>query len=334
VIQQATLQILTPIFEEGFSESSYGFRPKRSAHNAIVKAKEYVTAGNIYVVDIDLEKFFDKIQHEVLMKRVGRKVKDRRVLTLIRSYLKSGIMEEGVCIISTEGTPQGGPLSPLLANIMLDDLDKELEKRGRKFCRYADDCNIYVQSEKSGLRVKESITSFIERALKLKEKKSAVDRTENRQFLGYTIVHNAAYTRITIAPKSIMKFKDKVREITRCRSNLSIEHRLNQIRNYFRGWLQFFALCEFGWMFGRLDSWVRRRLRMCLWVDWKKPGRRLKELMKLGIPKPKAKGNAYSSLGKWAMSHNYTMNLALKDTVLLQMGYYSLSINYHRIRKY
>ena len=336
VIQQGILQILSPIFEEGFSESSFGFRPKRSAHDAITKAKEYVSSGKSYVVDIDLEKFFDKIQHEVLMKRVARKIKDNGTLILIRSYLKSGIMLDGICVANVEGTPQGGPLSPLLANIMLDDLDKELEKRGHTFCRYADDCNIYVKSQKAGERVKESVTKFIEKALLLKvnKEKSAVDKVSRRKFLGFTIIRVGGDYRITIAQKSIDKFKDKVRELTRVRKNLSIVQRLVQIKEYFRGWLQYFAISENKSIFEKLDSWVRRRLRMCLWVDWKKPKRRLAELTKLGVPLSRAISSAYSRKGKWACAHSKAMDIGLDNTTWIAMGYYCLLLNFQRIRKY
>lgn len=260
LIQQALLEVLTPVFDPQFSKSSYGFRPKRSAHQALRQAKAYVAEGREWVVDIDLEKFFDRVNHDKLMARVGRRVQDRRVLSLIRSYLDAGVMKDGVCVRREDGTPQGGPLSPLLANIMLDDLDRFLERRGHRFCRYADDCNVYVRSERAGKRVNEAMHRFLTRGLSLRvnEAKSAVDRVGRRKFLGYSI---SRQSKLRIASKSIERLKAKVRKLTRRNWSISLKERLAILSRYLRGWMSYFSLTEAPTTLRDLDRWIAHRVR-------------------------------------------------------------------------
>jgi len=266
LIQQALLQILTEIFDPDFSPFSIGFRPNRKAHDAIRKAKQYIEERYQWVVDLDIEKFFDHINHDMLMARVARKVKDKRILKLIRLYLNTGVMVNGVKIQTREGTPQGGPLSPLLANIMLDDLDKELERRGHKFVRYADDSNIYLKSKRAGQRVMESTTTFLNVKLRLKVnlQKSAVGITDKRKFLGL--------------------FKIKIREITSRSNGQNIIKRILRLNLYLRGWIQYFSLSDTPYILKMLEGWIRRRLRMCLWKQWKKILTKYRNLIKLGLP--------------------------------------------------
>src|ERR1041384_5782931 len=285
LIQQALHQVLSPLFEPDFSETSYGFRPQRSAHQAVLKAREYVSEGRRWVVDIDLEKFFDRVNHDILMSRLARRIKDKRVLRLIRGYLQAGMMSNGLTTARREGTPQGGPLSPLLSNILLDELDKELERRGHKFCRYADDSNVYVQSRSAGARVLKSLTIFLERRLRLKvnAEKSAVDRPWERKFLGYSFTMQRE-TRLKVARESVQRLKGKLRDIFRRGrgSNLSrlIEEQLTPL---LRGWLNYFRLAEVKGIFEELDSWIRRKLRSLIWRKWKRPFKRMKQLMKRGL---------------------------------------------------
>jgi RNA-directed DNA polymerase len=264
LIQQAIAQILT---DPMLSDHSYGFRPKRSAHDAVRKAKGYLTEGNRWVVDIDLEKFFDKVNHDRLMGTLAKRIQDKHLLKLIRKYLKSGIMINGIVSVSEEGTPQGGPLSPLLSNIVLDELDSKLEKRGHKFVRYADDCNIYVKTKKAGNRVMNSVTSFIEKKLKLKVNldKSAVDRPWRRKFLGFSFtIHKEP--KVRIAKESVKRMKNKIREITSRKKPYSLEYRIKKINQYLMGWCGYFALADTPSVFRNFDSWIRRRrLRMCIW---------------------------------------------------------------------
>lgn len=304
LIQQALLQVLQPIFDPCFSEHSYGFRPGRSAHGAVKAAKGYIEAGYNWIVDLDLEKFFDRVQHDKLMARVAHKVDDQRVLRLIRRYLQAGVMIDGVCVATAEGTPQGGPLSPLLANIMLDDLDRELSARGHRFCRYADDCNVYVRSERAGYRVMASIRRFVQGRLGLKvnESKSAVDRPWKLKFLGFTVGGRKGSPRIGLAPQTIERFKAKVREITARSNGQSMEWRIQRLNAHLLGWLGYFALAATPWVYARLDGWVRRRLRACLWKQWKRATTRQRELRALGLPHRTADGWANTRTGIWRMA--------------------------------
>jgi len=285
-IQQAVLQVLTPIFDPTFSESSYGFRPGRNAHQAVKKAREYINAGYTTVVDMDVEKFFDTVNHDRLMDRLSKTIEDKRLLKLIRRYLQAGLMDNGVRVQTTIGTPQGGPLSPLLANIVLNELDKELEKRGHRFCRYADDCNIYVRTPRAGERVMQSVTRFIESQLRLtvNQGKSAVDKPSRRQFLSFSFYWNKAGAQICIAAKAKKRLKDKMRALTsRRQNNMPLEDRIDRINQYSRGWIGYFALAEAKSFLEAMDSTLKRRLRMCIWKQWKRVRTRYSNLRTLGM---------------------------------------------------
>ena len=332
LIQQAILQVLTPAFDPQFSESSYGFRPGRSGHDAVRQAREYIRMGYCWVVDLDLEKFFDRVNHDMLMARVARKVHDKKLLGLIRLFLESGALVDGVVISGTEGTPQGGPLSPLLSNIMLDDLDKELERRGHKFVRYADDCNIYVRSQRAGERVKTSVTTFLEKRLRLKvnEGKSAVDRPWNRKFLGFTI--EASKLRIVLAAQTIDKLKEKIRNLTKRTRAMSMPERIKRINQFIGNWLGYFALSEFPSTFHDLEAWIRRRLRACLWSQWKLVRTRIRKLRGLGLSEPEVWGMATSRKGCWRLSKTLPLHRALSKAYWLAQGLKPVEERYHAIR--
>jgi RNA-directed DNA polymerase len=322
LIQQALHQVLSPLFEPEFSEHSFGFRPGRSAHQAVLQAKQYQHGGKRWVVDMDLAQFFDEVNHEKLMAKVGRKVTDWRVKKLIRSYLRAGVLSGGVVSVPIKGTPQGGPLSPLLSNIVLDELDRELERRGHCFCRYADDCNIYVGSRRSGERVMASVTRFVEQRLKLRvnRDKSAVARPWQRKFLGYTFsFHRLA--RIRVAKASIKRFKSNLKELFRkgCGRNLGrfIEQDLNPV---IRGWITYFRLSEFRGFAEQLDQWLRRHLRCILWRQWKRPWKRFQMLMKLGLSEERAVRSAFNQRGAWFNAGASHMNQALPKRFFDQFG--------------
>jgi group II intron reverse transcriptase/maturase len=324
-IQQMILQVLEPLYDPTFSGSSYGFRPGRGAKNALESAREHVASGNGWVVDIDLEKFFDRVNHDVLMGRLARRIGDKRLLKLIRLYLQAGVMLNGVVVERYEGTPQGGPLSPLLSNILLDELDKELERRGHKFCRYADDCNIYVKTERGGQRVMESIAKFLEKKLRLKvnRAKSAVSKPHARKFLGLRII-GGAKARISIAPKSIVRFKKQVRRLTRRNRGVSFKHVLSDLKKFTDGWVGYFRIAQTPTVYKGLDEWIRRRLRCYVWKQWKKPKRRAKELLKYGIGPWLAWGVAYNGHGLWKVAGCPAMSMALTNTRLESLGFSSL----------
>lgn len=333
-IQQAILQVLTPIFDPHFSESSFGFRPNRSAHDAMRQAQSYISEGYRFVVDMDLEKFFDRVNHDILMSRVARKVKDKALLKLIRAYLQAGIMVNGICLSAVEGTPQGGPLSPLLANILLDDLDKELEERGHRFCRYADDNNIYVKTKRAGERVKKSIQNYLEKVLKLKvnEQKSAVDRPWKRKFLGFSFT-NAKQARIRLHPKSLQKLKEKIRFITNPIWSISMDERIRKLNQYLMGWIGYFALADAKKILQSTEEWIRRRLRLCLWSQWKRVRTRYRELRSLSLSHVQAIEIANTRKGAWRTTKTPQIHKALGVAYWQQQGLKSLVQRYFVIRQ-
>jgi group II intron reverse transcriptase/maturase len=323
-LQQALLQVMTPIFDGGFSWYSYGFRPGKRAHEAVWQAQQFIRQGYRWVVDMDLEKFFDRVNHDILMARVARKVQDKRVLKLIRACLNAGVMVNGAVHETEEGTPQGGPLSPLLANILLDDLDKELARRGLRFVRYADDCNIFVASNRAGERVMESVIRFVEGKLKLKvnREKSAVDRPWKRKFLGFSFLSNQQGT-IRLAPKTIDRFKERIRAITSRTRPVSMEQRIEELNHYIMGWVGYFHIASAKNHCESLDQWIRRRLRMCLWKQWKRVRTRCRELRALGVPEFAVRAMANSRRGAWEMSRN--LNNALDTSYWEEQGLKSLT---------
>ncbi|HJF33473.1 MAG TPA: group II intron reverse transcriptase/maturase [Sporosarcina psychrophila] len=333
LIQQAIAQVLTTLYDPTFSEHSYGFRPKRSAHGAIRKAKGYMQEGNRWVIDIDLEKFFDKVSHDRLMGTLSKRIEDKRLLKLIRNYLKSGIMINGIVTTSEEGTPQGGPLSPLLSNIVLDELDKELEERGHKFVRYADDCNIYVKTKKAGNRVMGSVTSFIEGRLKLKVNlnKSAVDRPWKRKFLGFSFTLHKE-PKVRIAKESMKRMKNKIREITSRKKPYPMDYRIKKLNQYLMGWCGYFALADTPSVFRAFDSWIRRRLRMCMWKNWKKPSTKVRKLIGLGAPKDKAYEWGNSRKSYWRISKSPVLHRTLGNSYWSSQGLKSLLSRYEILR--
>jgi len=333
MIQQGIAQELTRIYDPSFSDNSYGFRPNRSAQDAIKKSKEYINQGNKWVVDMDLEQFFDKVNHDILMERLSRKIKDKRVLKLIRKYLESGIMVNGIRVNNEEGTPQGGPLSPLLSNIMLDEIDKELEKRGHKFCRYADDCNIYVKSRKAGNRVLKSMTYHLENKLKLKvnEEKSKVDLVTRRKFLGYSFYFVKDGVEIRIHEKSYERFKTKIREITNRNTGISMEMRLKKLNEVTVGWLNYFSVAKAKGKIVELEQWIRRRLRACIWKQWKKIRTKYTNLKRLGVPTYKAWEYANTRKGYWRISNSPIVATTLGNKYLEELGYKSITKRYQLI---
>jgi RNA-directed DNA polymerase len=326
-IQQAVLQVLQASWDPTFSKHSYGFRPGCSALQAVAAVQQHIAAGLRWVVDLDLEKFFDRVNHDRLMAAIAKRVKDRRVLKLIRAFLNAGVMENGLVSPTDEGTPQGGPLSPLLSNLVLDELDRELEKRGHRFARYADDCNIYVRSERAGQRVMISVTQFITRRLKLKvnETKSAVARPWDRKFLGFSFTSSREPKR-RIAPKARQRFKARVRELTRRTRGVSLPVMVNQLTDYLRGWRGYFSFCQTPSVLRDLESWVRRRLRCVQWKQWKRGKRRFAELRKLGVSKDLAAQTAGSPHGPWRISRSPALSLALPDAFFAKLGLPSLTV--------
>lgn len=326
-IQQAVLQVLQGRWDRTFSEFSYGFRPGRRAHQAVLRAQGYMAQGNRWVVDIDLEKFFDRVNHDKLMGQVAKRVGDKRLLKLIRAYLNAGVMENGLVSPTDEGTPQGGPLSPLLSNLVLDDLDRELERRGHRFVRYADDCNIYVCSRRAGYRVMEGITHFIETKLRLKVNgdKSAVARPWERKFLGFSFTSGREPKR-RIAPKALYRFKGRVRELTQRTRGVSLERRVEQLSRYLRGWREYFAFCQTPSVLEHLDSWVRRRLRCAVWKQWKRGSNRYAQLRQRGIGKDLAAQTAGSAHGPWRISGSPALHYALPESFFTALGLPKLAV--------
>jgi group II intron reverse transcriptase/maturase len=334
LIQQALHQVLMPLFDPGFSEASFGFRPGRSAHQALVAARGHVAAGRRWVVDMDLEKFFDRVNHDVLMARVARRVDDARVLALIGRYLRAGLMDGGVVSQRTEGTPQGGPLSPLLSNILLDDLDKELERRGHAFVRYADDCNIYVRSRAAGERVLVSLTRFLSRRLRLtvNAAKSAVDRPWKRTFLGYTMTHHHA-PRLKVAGPSVKRFKAALRDVFRRGRGRSIGRLIDEMTPKLRGWMAYFRLAQVKGIFEELDQWLRRKLRVVLWRQWKRPRTRAHKLMQRGLASDRAWHSAMNGRGPWWNAGASHMNQAVPTSDFRSLGLIPLIDHWHHVKR-
>jgi group II intron reverse transcriptase/maturase len=325
LIQQALHQVLSPIFEVDFSESSYGFRPGRSAHQAVQAARQYVAEGRRVVVDMDLEKFFDRVNHDILMGKLAEQVGDGRVLKLIRRYLEAGMMAEGAVSPRTEGTPQGGPLSPLLSNILLTELDRELERRGHAFCRYADDCNIYVGSQAAGERVLASITRFLAERLKLSvnEAKSAVAPPWQRKFLGYSLTWHQA-PKLRVASTSRQRLEDTIRAVLNGARGRSLSHTIAELNPVLRGWAAYFRLTETTRALAEVDGWLRRKLRCILWRQWKRPYTRARNLMKAGLPEERAFRSAFNQRGPWWNSGASHMNQAFRKSFFDRLGLVSL----------
>lgn len=334
LIQQAVHQELGPLFEPGFSASSYGFRPGRSAHHAVRAARSHVADGLRWVVDIDLAQFFDRVNHDILMSRVARKVKDKRVLLLIRRYLQAGLFEGGLISPRSEGTPQGGPLSPLLSNILLDELDKELEKRGHAFCRYADDANVYVRTKRSAERVMSSLTTFIETRLKLvvNQEKSAVDRPWNRQFLGYGM-SNHRTPQIKVGGKALERLKSKVRDAARKGRGRNVKRVIEDLTPVLRGWSNYFKLAEVRKPFEDMDGWLRRKLRCIMWRQWKRPLTRARKLMQRGLSEERAYKSAYNGRGPWWNSGASHMNQAFDKSYFTELRLLSLLSQFNRFER-
>ncbi|MTI70632.1 MAG: group II intron reverse transcriptase/maturase [Firmicutes bacterium] len=334
LIQQAIHQVINPIFDKEFSDSSFGFRTGRSAHMALKQSQKYINEGYKYVVDMDLEKFFDNVNHDLLMHLVSCKIEDKRVLKLIRKYLNSGVMLKGMLVKTEKGAPQGGPLSPLLSNILLDELDKELERRGHRFCRYADDCNIYVKSFRAGERVLESITKFLKYKLKLKvnKEKSAVSSPTKRKFLGYSFYYYKGKAKFRVHQKSYEKFKAKIRNVTNRNISMNFKYRLKKLREITVGWINYFKLADMKGKLRKLDKWIRRRLRACIWKTWKRIKTRYRNLRKLKVPKDKAWEYANTRKSYWRISKSPILNKTITNQRLTNYGFTSLSSQYEKFR--
>jgi len=324
-IQQAVMQVLQRRWDRTFSDYSYGFRPGRSAHQAVAQAQQYIAEGYGWCVDFDLEKFFDRVNHDKLMGQIAKRVEDKRLLKLIRAFLNAGVMENGLVSPSVEGTPQGGPLSPLLSNLVLDELDRELERRGHRFVRFADDSNIYVRSERAGQRVMESITRFITQKLKLKvnEAKSAVARPQERKFLGFSFSVGPEVKRV-IAPKALDRFKRRIREITRRAKGVSMKTTMEELVPYMRGWRSYFGFCETPVVLQYLTRWVRLRLRAALWRQWKTQRRRRAALIALGVQPRLASNTAGSGHGSWYLARSRALSVGLSNAYFRSLGLPSL----------
>ena len=324
-VQQAAMQVLQRQWDPTFSDHSYGFRPQRSAHQAVAQAQKHIAAGYSWVVDLDLEKFFDRVNHDKLMGQIAKRVEDKRLRKLIRAFLNAGVMENGLVSPSVEGTPQGGPLSPLLSNLVLDELDRELERRGHRYVRFADDCNIYVRSEQAGRRVMESITRFITHNLKLKvnETKSAVARPQERKFLGFSFTAGPEVKRV-IAPKALDRFKRRIREITRRAKGVSIQRTIEELATYMRGWRSYFGFCEAPEVLVYLTRWIRLRLRAALWRQWKTQRRRRAALIARGVRPRLASKTAPSGRGPWHLARSKALSIGLSNAYFRSLGLPSL----------
>jgi RNA-directed DNA polymerase len=333
-IQQALLQVLSPIFDPTFSDASFGFRPGRSTHQAVQRARAHIAAGHRWVVDVDLEKFFDRVNHDVLMARVARRVKDTRVLRLIRRYLQAGMMESGLVSPRTEGTPQGGPLSPLLSNILLDEWDRELERRGHHFVRYADDCNVYVRSKAAGERVLASLERWLGQRLRLRvnRDKSGVARPWSRKFLGYSVTWDRA-ARLRVSPAAVQRLKTKLRGMLRQGRGRRLADVVADLNLATRGWVVYFRLAEVKTSFEDLDKWLRRKLRCVVWRQWKRPRTRLHELRRRGLDEARARASAFNGRGPWWNAGASHMHAAVPTAALRQLGLLSLLDEYQRLAR-
>jgi RNA-directed DNA polymerase len=331
-IQQALLQVLSPIFDPTFSDASYGFRPGRSTHQAVQRARDHIAAGHRWVVDMDLEKFFDRVNHDVLMARVARRVKDQRVRLLIRRYLQAGMMDGGLVSPRTEGTPQGGPLSPLLSNILLDECDRELERRGHRFVRYADDCNVYVRSKAAGERVLASLERWLNERLRLRvnRDKSGVARPWLRKFLGYSVTWDRA-ARLRVAPSAAQRLKTKLRGVLAQGRGRRLADTVKDLNLATRGWVAYFRLAEVKASFEDLDKWLRRKRRCIVWRQWKRPRTRLRELCRHGLDVGRARASAYNGRGPWWNAGASHMHAAVPTAVLRQLGLLSLLDEHQRL---
>ena len=333
VVQQSITQVLSPIFEKTFSDNSFGFRPKRSCHDALKRCQEYVNAGYKWAVDIDLASYFDTVNHDKLIGLIYKEVKDIRVISLIRKYLQAGVMEKGVVIKTDEGVPQGGNLSPLLSNIKLNELDKELTKRGLKFVRYADDCNVYVKSEKSANRVMDSISRFIEGELKLKvnKEKSTVGRPWRLKFLGYSLYFAKGGVKFRVHEKSANKLKKQLKELTSRSKIKQIDITYTKIKQKMVGWINYYRMADMKKLMKSLDEWLRRRIRMCYWKQWKKVSTKYKNLMKLGATKQKAWEYANTRKGYWRIAISHILTTTITNARLEKAGLTSLLDTYMKI---
>jgi RNA-directed DNA polymerase len=327
LVQQAILQVLQPLLDPTFSDSSYGFRPGRSAHDALHQAAKYVAEGRTIVVDMDLEKFFDRVNHDILMARLARRIEDKRLLKIIRRFLEAGLMQEGVCVTRHEGTPQGGPLSPLLANLLLDDLDRELARRGHAFCRYADDCNIYVRSQAAGERVLVSITKFLEGKLRLRinREKSAVAPVEERKFLGHRLLADG---RLVVAPQSIQRIKERIRRITRRNRGVSFERVIGELNSFTTGWVTYFRYARAKGLLSELDQWLRRKLRCVRLKQRKRAVSMAAFLQQLGVPKNRSWTTAACGKGWWRMAQTPAASEAMSNQWFQNQGLVSLTDRY------
>lgn len=333
-IQQAIAQQLSLMYDPSFSEYSYGFRPNRRAHDAVNQARAYIEEGYRWVIDMDLEKFFDKVNHDRLMATLARRIDDKVLLRLIRQYLQAGVLEDGLVSPNTEGTPQGGPLSPLLSNIVLDELDKELEKRGHRFVRYADDFHIYVKSKRAGERVMKAITEFIEKKLRLKvnREKSAVDRPWKRKLLGFSFTSGRKQTKVRLARRTIVRFKNRIRQLTSRKERISMERRIERLNRYLVGWLGYYQLIDTPSKLKALESWLHRRLRMICWKEWKNPRTKVRKLNALGVKPHKAYEWGNSRKAYWRIAKSPILHKTLGTAYWANLGLKSISARYKILR--